>query len=216
MISIYFNKNTQILINTKNILKFKILYDEKQENITLQLENILKLEKIETVDSKITKFPNLSIKNQNTYNRKRKMQRKVMDEFKIEVLQNFNQYLKINPIAIQIVESEIQNKLFFYSKNYKYRFIANSLLFSSSIQKDTNVIFIITNGLTDAKEILLNGKLFQGIVVIYISKMEGWENRIKKISHWTNVVFADSEYPIAAKHFAFGFETTDLHNLLKF
>ena len=216
MISIYFNKNTQILINTKNILKFKILYDEKQENITLQLENILKLEKIETVDSKITKFPNLSIKNQNTYNRKRKMQRKVMDEFKIEVLQNFNQYLKINPIAIQIVESEIQNKLFFYSKNYKYRFIANSLLFSSSIQKDTNVIFIITNGLTDAKEILLNGKLFQGIVVIYISKMEGWENRIKKTSHWTNVVFADSEYPIAAKHFAFGFETTDLHNLLKF
>ena len=216
MISIYFNKNTQILINTKNILKFKILYDEKQENITLQLENILKLEKIETVDSKITKFPNLSIKNQNTYNRKRKMQRKVMDEFKIEVLQNFNQYLKINPIAIQIVESEIQNKLFFYSKNYKYRFIANSLLFSSSIQKDTNVIFIITNGLTDAKEILVNGKLFQGIVVIYISKMEGWENRIKKTSHWTNVVFADSEYPIAAKHFAFGFETTDLHNLLKF
>ena len=215
MISIYFNKNTQILINTKNILKFKILYDEKQENITLQLENILKLEKIETVDSKITKFPNLSIKNQNTYNRKRKMQRKVMDEFKIEVLQNFNQYLKINPIAIQIVESEIQNKLFFYSKNYKYRFIANSLLFSSSIQKDANVIFIVTNGLNGAKEILINRKLFQGIAVIYISKIDGWEN-IKKTSHWTNVVFADSEYPIAAKHFAFGFETTDLHNLLKF
>ena len=215
MISIQFNKNTQILINTKNMLKFKILYDEKQENITLQLENILKLEKIETVDSKITKFPNLSIKNQNTYNRKRKMQRKIIDEFKIEVLQNFNQYLKINPIAIQIVESEIQNKLLFYSKNYKYRFIANSLLFSSSIQKDTNVIFIITNGLNDAKETLVNRKLFQGIAVIYISEIDGWEN-IKKTSHWTNVVFADSEYPIAAKHFAFGFETTDLHNLLKF
>ena len=161
------------------MLKFKILYDEKQENITLQLENILKLEKIETVDSKITKFPNLSIKNQNTYNRKRKMQRKIIDEFKIEVLQNFNQYLKINPIAIQIVESEIQNKLFFYSKNYKYRFIANSLLFSSSIQKDANVIFIVTNGLNGAKKILINSKLFQGIAVIYISKIDGWEN-IKK------------------------------------
>ena len=109
MISIHFNKNTQILINAKNMLKFKILYDVKRENITLQLENILKPEKIETVVSKITKFPNLSIKKQNTYNRKRKMQRKIIDEFKIEVLQNFNQYLKINPIAIQIVESEIQN-----------------------------------------------------------------------------------------------------------
>ena len=40
-------KKTQILINTKNILKFNILCDVKQENITLQLENILKPEKIE-------------------------------------------------------------------------------------------------------------------------------------------------------------------------
>ena len=37
------------------------------------------------------------------------MQRKIIDELKIEGHQNFNQYLKINPIAIQIVESEIQN-----------------------------------------------------------------------------------------------------------
>ena len=143
------------------------------------------------------------------------MQRKIIDELKIEGHQNFNQYLKINPIAIQIVESEIQNKLLFYSKNYKYRFIANSLLVSSSIQKDTSVIFIVTNGLNDTKEILINGKLFQGIAVIYISKIGRQEN-IKKTSHWTNVVFADSEYPIAAKHFAFGFETTDSHNLLNF
>ena len=103
----------------------------------------------------------------------------------------------------------------FYSKNYKYRFIANSLLFSSSIQKDKNVIFIGTNGLNDAKEILINGKLFQGIAAIYISKIDGWK-KIKKTWHWTNVVFADSEYLIAAKHFVFGFKTTDLHNLLNF
>ena len=30
MISIQFNKNTQILINTKNMLRFNILYDVKQ------------------------------------------------------------------------------------------------------------------------------------------------------------------------------------------
>ena len=161
------------------MLTFNILYDVKQENIRLQLENILKSEKIEMVDSKITNFLILSIKKQNTYNRKRKMQSKIIDEFKTEGLQNFNQYLKINPIAIQIVESEIQNKLLFYSKNYKYRFIANSLLFSSSIQKDTNAIFNVTNGLNDANEILINRKLFQGIAAIYISKIDGWKN-IKK------------------------------------
>ena len=49
-------------------------------------------------------------------------------------------------------------------------------LFSSSIQKDTNVIFITTNGLNDAKGILINGKLFPGIGVIYTSEIEGWKN----------------------------------------
>ena len=102
--------------------------------------------------------------------------KKKINEFKIEGLQNFNQYLKINPVAVQIIESQIQNKLLFYSKNYKYRFIANSLLFSLSIQKDTNIIFITTNGLNDAKEILINRKLFQGIAVIYLSEIDSWEN----------------------------------------
>ena len=37
---------------------------------------------------------------------------------------------------------------------------------------------------------------------------------LKKTSHWVNAVFIDSEYPRNAQHFAFAFETTDLHNLL--
>ena len=105
--------------------------------------------------------------------------------------------------------------MFLHANRYKYRFIANSLLFSSSIQKDTNVIFIATNGLNNSKEILIYGKLFQGIGVVYLSEIEGWKH-IKKTSHWTNAVLTDLKYPIAAKHFGFGFETTDLHNLLNF
>ena len=112
--------------------------------MTLQLEHILTPKKIETVDSKIRNFPILATKKLNNM--------KVVDEFKIEGFQNFQQYLKINPINIQITDLEIQNKLLFYAKRYKYRF-ANSLLFSSSIKKDTNVIFITTNGLNDAKNI---------------------------------------------------------------
>ena len=100
----------------------------------------------------------------------------IIDEFKTEGFQNFQQYLKINPINIQITNPEIQNKLLFYANRYKYRFIANSLLFSSSIQKDTNVIFIITNRLNNAKGIIIYGKLFQGIGVIYTSEIEGWKN----------------------------------------
>ena len=62
---------------------------------------------------------------------------------------------------------------------------------------------------------LINGKIFQGDGVIYIFEIKNW-NKIKNKSHWTNVIWTDTVFPIAAKHFAFGFETTDLHNLLNF
>ena len=139
----------------------------------------------------------------------------IKDEFIIEGFQNFEQYNRMNPMSVRIIDPDIQTKLLFYSKKYKYRFIANSLLFSSSIKEDTKTIFITSNGLNDAKDLLINGKVFQGISIIYISEIENWD-KIKNESYWTNVVLTDSTYPIAAKHFAFGFETTDLHNLLNF
>ena len=54
------------------------------------------------------------------------------------------------------------------------------------LKKDTNVIFITTNGLNDAKNILINGNLYQGIGVIVTSEIDDWE-KIKTKSHWTNV-----------------------------
>ena len=81
--------------------------------------------------------------------------------------------------------------------------------------KKTKTIFIITNGLNGAKDLLISAKVFQGIGVIYISEIENWD-KIKNESYWTNVILTDSTYQIAAKHFAFGYETTDLHNLLNF
>ena len=84
-----------------------------------------------------------------------------------------------------------------------------------AIKENTNVIFITTNGLNDAKYVLINGKLVQGIGTIYISEIENWD-KIKNKSHWTNVILTDTAIPIAAKHFAFAFETRDLHKLLNF
>ena len=62
---------------------------------------------------------------------------------------------------------------------------------------------------------MINGKLVQQIGVIFTSEIEDWKN-IKKPSDWVNVVLTDSQYPIAAKHFVFPFETTDSHNILIF
>ena len=73
---------------------------------------------------------------------------KIIDEFTIEGLPSFSQYTKINPINIQITESE---------KQYKYKFIINNLLFSSSTQNDVSIIFIAADGLNNAKKALING-----------------------------------------------------------
>ena len=65
--------------------------------------------KIETTDSRIKNFSILVTSKKNT---------KIIDEIKIEGFQNFEQYMKINPINIQIIDPEIQTKLMFYSKKY--------------------------------------------------------------------------------------------------
>ena len=189
LISLEYNHDNENLINLRNRLRFKIKYNISKEFITLQLEDILTANKIETEDSKITNFSILSTD-------KFKMQ--IKNEFKIKTFQNFQKYFEINPVGIKITNSEIQNSLLFYARKYDYRFIANSLLFSSSLKTDTNAIFIKTNGLNDAKELLINGKSFQGIGVIFTSEIDGWKD-IKKNSYWTNAVLTDSQNPIAAK-----------------
>ena len=172
-ISLLHNNSNEQLENLKNKLKFKVMKDIQKEFLTLQLEDFLTPKKVETTDSKMKNFSILRGETKNI---------RVIDEIKIEGLQNFEQYKKINPINIHISDSEVQTKLMFYSKRNKYRFIANSLLFSSSIKANTKTIFITTNGLNDAKDILINGKLFQGIGIVYISEIENWD-KIKKESH---------------------------------
>ena len=77
------------------------------------------------------------------------------------------------------------------------------------------MIFITTNGLNDAKNFIINGTFYQGIGIIYLSEIENW-NKIKGLSHWTNVILTDSAFPIGAKHYSFAFETADVQNLLNF
>ena len=194
-ISLLYNNSNKQLVNSKNRLKFKVIKDIQKDFLTPK--------NVETTYSEKKTFSIIRSKAKNI---------RVIDEIKIESLQNFEQYKKINPINIHISDPEAQTKLMFYSKRNKYRFIANSLLFSSSFKEDTKTIFITTNGLSDTKDILINGKLFQGIGIIYISEIENWD-KIKK-SHWTSVILIDSIFPISSKHFAFRIETTDLDNLL--
>ena len=58
------------------------------------------------------------------------------------------------------------------------------------------------NGLNDAKNFAINGKFYQRIGIIYLSEIENWD-KIKGLSHWTNIIVTDSAFPIGAKHYSF-------------
>ena len=83
------------------------------------------------------------------------------------------------------------------------------------VVQDTNVIFLICNGLNDARDSLINGKLYKSLNVININEIRDW-TKIKGESKWINIIFNDSENPTLVKHFAFAFETGNLSDLLNF
>ena len=65
------------------------------------------------------------------------MSYEIVDEIKVVGLQNYNLYEKLNPIKINIHDSEMQGKISRYGiQRYKYRFIIDSLLISSLVVQD--------------------------------------------------------------------------------
>ena len=74
----------------------------------------------------------------------------------------------------------------------------------------THHIFVSCNGLNEAKESLINVKLFKTLGVINLTEIESWD-KIKGKSKCTNAVFTDSENPTVATHFAL-----NLNDLLHF
>ena len=144
------------------------------------------------------------------------MSYQIVDEVRTVGLQNYNLFEKLNPIEINIHDSEIQGKLSRYgTQRYKYCFIIDSLLICSLVVQDANVIFLICNGLNDARDSLINGKLYKGLGIINIDEIRDW-TKIKEKSRWINIIFNNSENPILAKHFVFAFETVYLNDLLNF
>ena len=70
----------------------------------------------------------------------------------------------------------------------------NTLLFSASITNSIDIIFISCNCLNDAKESLINGKIFKTIDVITLDQIHKYKI-IKGESIYVNTNLTDSRYP---------------------
>ena len=95
------------------------------------------------------------------------------------------------------------------------KFTRKSLLFSSSVQKDSKKFFITTTGFLCAKYILINEKIYQAIGVINLNEINGWE-KIKKFSRWVNLSFQSQIDNSQTQHFANNFITKNASDILDF
>ena len=101
-------------------------------------------------------------------------------------------------------------------KKTKYKFVLRSMIFSSNVINETDTIFLLVEGLSDARKIFINDSLETGIGVCYLTEVKNWK-LIKGQSKRVQVVFDDTEkFAGQSKHFAFNFVTRNISDILRF
>ena len=138
----------------------------------------------------------------------------IIDTVQILGIQNID-YNFLNPVCISINSDVVIQKLTKY-KNYRYRFVLQSILFSSNIENKTNVILIVSNGLNNPKKALINKSLESTLGICYLTEIKDWEI-IKEQSKRLQAVFSDSQdIGATTSHIAFAFTTKNISDLLNF
>ena len=206
------NEGKLKVISPKNNLKFEIERDIYKTEMKLELNKVHNKKTFDITNNNIFNFGILSTEKRKI-GEKRKMTNEVIDSLTIIGIQNI-EYSYLNPVHIHIKSESVIRKLL-SNKNNKYKFILKSLIFSSNITNDTDVIFILTNGLNDAKKVFIGDSLESAIGVCYLSEIKKWEI-IKGQSKRVQAVFSNSENYFTRSHFSFSFITRNLSDILKF
>ena len=217
---IYFSgdqKNKLHLIRPKSKLKFQFDKDIYKKEMKFELAKVNKKKTFNVVGDYISNFSILKTE-QNGIGYKRKAKMELVDEITILGIQNL-EFNVLNPIYISINSDSIISKLQLY-KNNRFRFVLRTLLFSSNIVNDTDVIIITSNGLSNTKQALItkdNRPTLQSTLgVCFLNEMSEW-NIVKGASKRVQVVFTDSEdLDRSSDHLAFSFITKNIADLLQF
>ena len=201
------------LISPKNYLKFDIEREIHKNQLKMELNKVHNKKTFNILDNNVFNFGILTAEKKRKIGGKRIMT-EIIDSFTILGIQKL-EYSYLNPVHINIKSENTIRKLM-SNKNNKYKFILKSLIFSSNILNDTDVIFLISSGLSDAKKVFIDDKLESAIGVCYLSEVKDWDI-IKGQSKRVQVVFVDSEdFAGQSNHFSLAFETRNLSDILKF
>ena len=217
---IYFfgdQKDKLDLIRPKNKLKFQLDRDIYKKQMKFEIAKVHKKKTFDVVSDYILNFSILRTEKSGIGN-KRKMKNEIVDEIPILGIQN-SEFNVLNPIYISINSDNIISRLQLY-KNNRFRFVLNTLLFSSNIVNNTDVIIITSNGLSETKQALIiknnTPTLESTLGVCFLNEIPEWKI-VKGASKRIQVVFSDSEnLNQNSNHLAFSFITKNITDLLQF
>ena len=209
------NKQKKLeLVSPQNRLKFEITRDIYKKDMKFELSKVHSKKTFNAVSDHILNFSMLRTKKQNRIGEKRGIGVEIIDTVHILGIQN-TEFSFLNPVHISINSDVIIQQLTKY-KNHRHRFVLQSFLFSSNIENNTDVILLVSNGLNNAKKVLIKKNLETTLGVCYLTEIKDWDI-IKGQSKRSQVVFLDSE-DIAREtnHLAFAFTTKNISDLLNF
>ena len=155
----------------------------------------------------------LRTKGEKTIGQKRPFNREIIETIKIFGIQN-SEYNFLNPIYISITSDHIKQKLTNFRK-YRYRFDLESILFSSNIENETDIIFVTCDDLSNVNTALINKNLRDTLGFCYLHEIKDW-NIIKGQLKRSQVKFTDSEELTHSSYIAFAFTTKNFLDLLNF
>ena len=130
---------------------------------------------------------------------KRAINEQIIDSTEILGIQN-SDYNFLNPIYISITSNSLIQKLTKYIK-YRYRFVLQSLLFSSNIENDTDAIFLTCDGLNNANTALVDLNFKNILGICYLNQIKDLL-LIKSQSKRSQAVFTDSDEISNSPHIA--------------
>ena len=192
-------------------LKFNLKKDAYKSKIELKLGKVHTKTLFSTPWDNVLNFGILCTKRNKTIGEKGAMSHEIVDIVNILGLQNLDDYGRLNPVEITYKNIKILSS---YEK-YKIRFIIESLLVSTNLQNNTDVIFITCDRLTEAKTVLINSKLYKTLSVVYLSEIKD-SDLIKNDFKRAQAVFVNSEYHSKASHIAFATTTKNVSDLFNF
>ena len=205
--------NKSDLIKPTDSLKFQLLQDVYKNSLSLELRKVHEDRSFTVVGDRVFNLGLLRTKKHKTVGQKRPMTLEVIDTIRVLGVQDHNVNF-INPLTISISSDTIIQELSKYKK-YRYRFVLESLLFSSNFENNTDVIFVSSEGISNAKEALINSKLQNVLGVCYLHKLKSWEEVRGQLKR-SQAIFVDSEQQQKASRLAFAFIARSLSDLLNF